>query len=212
MGLKPDNMKKKIAGIILAAGGSSRMGEPKLMLDWHGLPLIRWVARVTLAAGCSPVIVVTGANSSAVEKSLAALMVQFAHNPDWEIGQSTSVRTGIEALSDDIDAAMIFLGDQPQIPLIVPQTLIHIYQTETPPPPILVTAIGKKRANPVLFDRAMFPVLTALEGDAGARTIFSRYPVQLIPFDNLDLKLDVDSPEDYRRLMELPPPELPPSD
>lgn len=205
-------MDKKIAGIILAAGGSSRMGEPKLMLDWHGLPLIRWVTRITLAAGCSPVIVVTGATSSAIESSLAGLPVHFVHNPDWERGQSTSVRIGIEAIPEDIDAAMIMLGDQPQIPLIVPQTLITLYTTETPPPLILVTAIGEKRANPVLFDRAMFPVLTGLEGDAGARTIFSRHPVQLIPFDNPDLKLDVDSPEDYLRLMELPPPVLPQDD
>lgn len=203
---------KKIAGIILAAGGSTRMGVPKLTLEWHGSPLIHWVVRITLAAGCSPVIVVTGANAGAVEESLAELPVQFAHNPNWENGQSTSVRTGIEALSKDVDAAVIMLGDQPQIPLNVIQTLISLFGEETPPPPILVTAIGEKRANPVLFDRAMFPVLTGLEGDAGARTIFSRYPVQLIPFDNPDLKLDVDSPEDYRRLMELPPPVLPPKD
>ena len=80
---------------------------------------------------------------------------------------------------------------------------------ETPPPPILAAAAGAKRANPVLFDRAMFPALTGLEGDAGARTIFSRYPVKLIAFENPELTLDIDSPEDYQRLMKLPPPELP---
>lgn len=201
---------KRIAAIILAAGGSTRMGKPKLTLCWHGVPLVRWVARIALHAGCAPVIVVSGASPDSLKTSLASLPVQFTHNPDWESGQSTSVRAGVLALPKEIDAALIMLGDQPQIPLNVLQTLINAYCTETPPPPILASAIGNQRANPVLFDRAMFPVLTSLQGDAGARTIFSRYQVQLIPFDNPDLKLDVDSPEDYLRLMKLPPPELPP--
>ena len=200
---------KKIAGIILAAGGSTRMGEPKLGLTWHGAPLVRWVARTAFAAGCSPVIVVTGADPEKVETSLANLPVTFAHNLEWQQGQSTSVHTGVQMLPADVDAAMIMLGDQPQIPLDVLQSLINTYLAETPPPPIVAVANGGRRGNPVLFDKALLPVLTTLEGDAGARTIFSRFPVQLIPFDDANLLLDVDSPEDYRRLMELPPPLLP---
>lgn len=197
---------KRIAGIILAAGGSSRMGQPKLMLSWHGAPLVRWVARTALAAGCSPVIVVTGADPEKVESSLANLPLIFAHNSEWQQGQSTSVRAGVQMLPEDVDAAMIMLGDQPQIPQSVPQSLMSIFLAETPPPPIVAVASGGRRGNPVLFDKALFPVLTTLEGDAGARTIFSHYPVQLIPFDDTNLLLDVDSPEDYRQLMELPPP------
>lgn len=185
------------------------MGQPKLMLSWHGVPLVRWVARTALAAACSPVIVVTGADPGAVENSLANLPVTFAHNPEWQQGQSTSVRTGVQALPGNVDAALILLGDQPQIPLVVLQTLINAYLNETPPPPIVAVASGGRRGNPVLFDRGQFPVLTTLEGDAGARTIFSRYPVQLIPFDDNNLLLDVDSPEDYQRLMALPPSLLP---
>jgi len=199
---------KKFAGIILAAGGSRRMGQPKLMLSWHGAPLVRWVARTALAAGCSPVIVVTGADPEKVESSLANLPVVFAHNAEWQQGQSTSVRVGVQMLPEDVDAAMIMLGDQPQIPLDVLQSLINTYLAETPPPPIVAIASGGRRGNPVLFDKALFPVLTTLEGDAGARTIFSRFPVQLIPFDDTNLLLDVDSPEDYHHLMELPPPLL----
>jgi len=191
---------KKIAAIILAAGGSKRMGQPKLMLAWHGSALVRWVARNALAAGCFPVVVVTGADSGTIESSLSSLPLTFVHNPEWQLGQSTSVRSGVLALPKDVDAV---------IPLHVLQSLFSAYQSETPPSPILAVSSGGQRGNPVLFDRALFPVLTALEGDAGARTIFSRYPVQLIPFDDTHLLLDVDSPDDYQRLMELPPPVLP---
>lgn len=198
----------KVAAIILAAGGSTRMGEPKLTLAWHGTPLVRWVAQIAIAAGCAPVIIVTGANRDAVETSVNGLPVHFSHNADWESGQSTSVRMGVLALPSSIDAAIVMLGDQPQIPVTVLQGLIDAYGSETPAPPIVAAASNGRRANPVLFDRAMFPVLTGLEGDAGARTIFSRYPIQLIPFNFPNLELDIDSPEDYQRLMELPPPEL----
>ena len=200
---------KKIAAIILAAGGSKRMGQPKLKLSWHGSALVRWVVRTALAAECSPVIVVTGADPATVQSSLTGLPLTFIHNPEWQLGQSTSVRTGVQALPKDVDAVMILLGDQPQIPLHVLQSLISAYRAETPPPPILAVSSSGQRGNPVLFDRELFPVLTTLEGDAGARTIFSRYPVQLIPFDDTHLLLDVDSAEDYQRLMELPPPLLP---
>lgn len=204
--------EKKIAAVILAAGGSTRMGEPKLGLDWHGTPLVRWVARIALNAGCSPVIVVTGAEPDLDFTSLENLPLTFAHNPDWETGQSSSVRTGIAALPQDVDAALILLGDQPQIPVTVLNTLINAYNAETPPPMILAAAVEEQRANPVLFDRTMFSALTSLEGDAGARTIFALYPVQLVPFENAILRFDIDSPDDYQRLMEIPPPDLPPED
>lgn len=200
---------KKIAGIILAAGGSKRMGQPKLLLEWHGAPLIHWVARTALAAGCSPLIVVTGANADAVTHSLAGLPVVLTHNPSWEQGQSTSVRTGVNALPPEIDAAIIFLADQPQIPASVVQELMRNFREDDPPTPILITTYSGQRGNPVLFDRALFQPLAMLEGDAGARSIFTQYPVHLIPFDDPDLLLDVDSPKDYQRLMKKPPPIFP---
>ena len=201
--------ERKIAGIILAAGGSTRMGSPKLLLEWHGDALIRWVARLTLTAGCSPVMVVTGAHHSGVEAALADLPVEKIHNPRWGEGQSTSVRAGILALPGDIDAAMIFLGDQPQIPLSTVEELMRIYTESDPPMPILLPASSGRRGNPVLFDRAMLYELTRLEGDAGARLIFSKYPVRMMAFDDPNLLLDIDVPEDYQKLMELPPPVLP---
>ena len=86
------------AGIILAAGGSSRFGQPKPLLDWHGKPFVRAVAETALAAGLSPVVVVTGANAEQVENAIRDLPVSIIRNQDWQDGQSTSIRAGLRSL------------------------------------------------------------------------------------------------------------------
>ncbi len=197
---------KTVAAIILAAGGSTRMGQPKLLLEWHSEPLIRWVARLALHTGCAPVVVVTGANADDVRRALAGLPLTFIHNPDWQKGQSGSVKTGVSMLPADIDAALVYLGDQPHIPPSVPLELLRTYLQEEPSESILIPTYQGNRANPVLLDKQIFEPLGTLSGDAGARTIFSHYPVKLIPFDEADLVLDIDSPEDYQRLLEKPAP------
>jgi len=199
---------KKVAAIILAAGGSTRMGQPKLLLDWHGQPLVRWVARLALYAGCAPVIVVTGANADEIRQALAGLPLIFTHNPDWQIGQSSSVKVGVNTLPEEVEAALVFLGDQPHIPPRVPRELLRVYQQDEPAEIILIPTHKGRRANPVLLERRTFEPLGRLSGDTGARLLFSQYPVKLIPFEEPDLVFDVDSPEDYQRLLEKPAPRL----
>ena len=200
---------KNIGAILLAAGGSTRMGQPKLLLKWHGDPLVRWVARLALGAGCSPLVVVTGSHSGQIRRALADLPLRFVHNPDWASGQSTSVIAGVSALPAETDAVIVFLGDQPQIPLEVVRQLQKVYREEQPAEPILVPAVNGKRANPVLLDRRVFKPLTSLEGDTGARSLFSQFSVRFVSFHNSELLLDIDSPEDYRELMDKAPPLLP---
>ncbi len=89
-----------VAGIILAAGGSTRYGQTKQLLDWHGQPFVRVVAKTALEAGLSPVIVVTGANAEGVEAAVNDLPVTIKRNDDWQTGQSSSIRAGIQAISD----------------------------------------------------------------------------------------------------------------
>lgn len=200
--------EKKVAAIILAAGGSTRIGQPKLLLDWHGQPLIRWVARLALHTGCTPVFVVTGANAAEVRGALDGLPLIFTHNPDWQNGQSSSVKAGVNALPQSVDAAMVFLGDQPHIPTRVPQELMRVYLSEDVTEEILIPAHEGNRANPVLLTKRIFEPLKALRGDAGARTIFSQHTIRLIPFNEPDLLLDIDSPTDYQRLIEKPAPQF----
>jgi molybdenum cofactor cytidylyltransferase len=186
------------AGIILAAGASTRMGQPKPLLMWRGEPFIRQVARTALGAGLSPVVIVTGEHTAEIRKAVADLRVIVIHNPDWEAGQSTSVRCGLRTLPDTIGSAVFLLADQPQIPIEL-VTALQDQHAQTLSP-IVAPLIDDRRGNPVLFDRATFADLLALTGDVGGRAVFAKQPITYVPWHGANLLLDVDTPEDYQRL------------
>jgi molybdenum cofactor cytidylyltransferase len=189
-----------VAGVILAAGAASRMGQPKLLLPWKGEALIRHSARAALDAGLQPVVVVTGAGAEALTAALAGLAVQTVHNPDWAAGQSTSVRAGIAALPAATPAVLFLLGDQPFLSVELIRRMVETYRQTRPA--ILAPFVNGKRSNPVLFDRAVFDEMRQLQGDVGARSLFAQHPPAALPWPDERLLLDVDTPEDYRRLTE----------
>jgi len=192
---------ERTAGIVLAAGGSARFGQPKQLLDWHGEPFIRVVTKTALKAGLSPVIVVIGANAEQVQSRTRDLPVRIIRNESWETGQGSSIRAGVQAIPDRTGAAVFLLADQPQIKADVIRALIDHHSTELYPI-IAPLVLMEQRANPVLFDRITFPDLLKLDGDVGGRAIFSKYPVEYLPWQDDRLLLDVDQPDDYRRLIE----------
>jgi molybdenum cofactor cytidylyltransferase len=192
---------ENIAGIILAAGGSKRFGQTKQLLNWHGQPFVRAVAKTALDAGLSPVLVVTGANADEVEKAVDDLDVSIVRNHDWQSGQGTSIRTGVQVLPPKTGACVFLLADQPQIPVSVIRALMETHANGLHPI-IAPLVLMEHRANPVLFDRVTFPDLLALEGDVGGRAIFSKHKVEFMPWQDDILLLDVDKPEDYKRLVE----------
>jgi molybdenum cofactor cytidylyltransferase len=175
------------------------MGQPKPLLQWRGKPFIWHVARTALDAGLAPVVIVTGARADDVQLALADLPVEVSHNPDWEAGQSTSVRAGLQSLPPDTRAAVFFLADQPHVPTALVRALVEQY-TQTPSP-IVAPFVGDRHGNPVLFDRSLFPDLMSLQGDAGGRQVLSRYPIAYVPWNDPNLLLDVDTLEDYERLL-----------
>ena len=209
---------EQTAGIILAAGESTRYGSPKQLLDWKGKPFVRHIAETALQAGLWPVVVVTGFHAAEIESALNGLPVSIVHNSDYSQGQSTSIRAGIQALpppsfghlpqiqrtdfgENKVGAAIFLLADQPQIPVDVIRALVESHAREIQP--ILAPLVmEEKRANPVLFDRVTFADLLNLTGDVGGRGIFSKYKVEYIPWYDDRLLLDVDKPEDYQRLVE----------
>ena len=195
---------EKTAGVILAAGGSSRLGAPKQLLGWHGIPFVRHVARRALDAGLAPVVVVTGAYAQEVERALEGLDVQLTHNADWELGQSSSVHAGVRAIPSENGSAIFLLSDQPQVPERLLQELVQAHARSLAP--IVAPRVQGKRASPVLFDASVFPELLLLQGDTGGRVLFSdreRFPLKWVDWDDASLLLDVDTPQDYQRLISL---------
>jgi molybdenum cofactor cytidylyltransferase len=190
-----------VAGIILAAGESQRFGQPKPLLLWRGEPFIRHSARTALEAGLSPVIVVTGEHASELQAACAGLGVELVHNPDWESGQSASVKAGLRQLPSEAGAVVFLLADQPQAPSGLVRLLVETHAAGLPP--IVAPLVDGRRANPVLFDRLTFPDLMALHGDVGGRALFSKYPIAWVPWHDPSVLLDIDTPQDYQRLLEL---------
>lgn len=200
---------ERIAGIILAAGGSTRFGRPKQLLDWKGQPFVRAVARTALDAGLTPVIVVTGAHAEQISSALTGLNIRIIHNEDWESGQGSSIRAGITSLisptppprsrQEQPGGSIFLLTDQPQITSSILRALAEKHAEGLYP--IVAPMVMDQRANPVLFDRATFDDLMELAGDVGGRAIFHKHRVEYLPWHDDRLLLDVDTPEMYQRLI-----------
>lgn len=189
-----------IAAIVLAAGTSSRMGRPKVLLELGGKSLVRRAAERALgAAGVERVVVVAGAHRAEMEHELAGLPVEIAYNPAYATGMASSLRAGLEALGPETEAVIIMLADQPYQHSQVVERLIEAYRQSGRP--IVAPRYGEQRGNPVLFDRRLFPELAILEGDAGARELLKRRgdEVELVPFDAAWLHDDLDTLDDYER-------------
>ena len=187
---------RNIAALVLAAGRSTRMGGPnKLLEEINGTPLVRIVTEQVLASRAKPVIVVTGHQRERVERALAGLPVMFVHNPDFADGLSTSLKTGIAAVSAEADGAIVCLGDMPQVSAALIDSLIAAFDPERGALVVIPTIEGK-RGNPVLWSRRFFPDLAAVEGDVGARHLIGGYAeaVAEVPVDAAALT-DVDTPE-----------------
>ncbi|MBI1855273.1 MAG: putative selenium-dependent hydroxylase accessory protein YqeC [Chloroflexi bacterium] len=201
--LEPLNLQtlEHTAGIILAAGESKRFGRPKQLLDWRGQPFVRVAAQAALDVGLFPVIVVTGSHADEVEAALRGLPVKAVMNEDWQNGQGSSIRKGVQSLPPETGSAIFLLADQPQIRADVIRALAAHHATELYPI-VAPLVLNERRANPVLFDRVTFPDLLTLSGDVGGRAIFDKHRVEYLPWHDDRLLLDVDKPEDYRRLIE----------
>jgi len=188
-----------IAGVILAAGESSRFGKPKQLLDYHGRPFVRKVAQTALEAGLSPVIVVTGAHAQLVEAELQDLPLMVIRNKEWRSGQSASIKAGLTALPSNVGGAIFLLADQPQVTPHVIQALVERHATQRAA--IVAPLAADRRANPVLFDCNTFDDLQTITGDVGGRAIFSKYPVDYVTWHDESLLFDVDTEDDYRKLL-----------
>jgi molybdenum cofactor cytidylyltransferase len=190
---------EKTAGIILAAGNSKRMGQPKALLDWNGIPFVRACAIEAISAGLNPVYIIAGSEHLAIENAVSGLPVKVLKNDEWQTGQSSSIRVGVKALPKNIGSVVFQLVDQPHISHTLIRQLMVEHNLSLAP--IILPEAGGRRANPVLFDRTTFSDLLKLQGDVGGRSIFLHYTVKMIPWNDEGILMDVDTPEDYARLL-----------
>ncbi|MBM3220853.1 MAG: nucleotidyltransferase family protein [Candidatus Rokubacteria bacterium] len=187
-----------IAGLVLAAGLSRRMGTSKLVLPLDGKPLVRWSVE-RLLPHVDALIVVTPPDDAALRAALDGLPVRFAVNPHPDAGQGASIAAGATALPADAEAVIVALGDQPRVPEGVLATLLDVFRRERKP--IAAPVYQGTQGTPVIFAASVFDELRAVTGDAGARAVVRRDPgrVATVRVD-APMPPDVDTPEDYARL------------
>ncbi|MCX6080914.1 MAG: selenium cofactor biosynthesis protein YqeC [Chloroflexi bacterium] len=192
-------IKEDIAALILAAGASTRYGQPKQLLDYRGKPFVRALALTALQAGLFPVNVVCGANSEAVSAVVKDLPVRIVNNPDWQAGQSTSIKAGLRDVPGKNGGAFFLMADQPQVPIELLRAMVERHSQDLPP--VLAPYVFDQRANPFLFDRVTFDALLTITGDNAGRAIFSTFSPRYLNWFDRRLLLDVDTPADYQKLL-----------
>jgi molybdenum cofactor cytidylyltransferase len=188
---------RRVAAVVLAAGRSTRMGAfNKLTAEVGGKPLVRRVAEQALASRAAPVIVVTGHERDKVEAALAGLPVTFVHNANFADGLGTSLKAGIAAVPAEADAAIVCLGDMPQVDAALIDRLIAAFDPDRGAL-VVLPSIDGRRGNPVLWSRRFFPELMNVQGDIGARNLIGSYAeaVTEVPVSGTAALIDVDTPE-----------------
>ncbi len=192
----------RVAVLLLAAGRSTRMGGPnKMLADANGQPLVVHAVKAALASQAVEVVVVLGHMAddvrAAIEKALPSKSrLRFVTNPDFAEGLSTSVRTGIGALSSNIDAAIVQLGDMPGVGAPLLDRLMAAF-SPVEGRAICVPTVGGKRGNPVLWARRFFPEMAKLAGDAGAKHLIGEHAdlVCEVEMAGEAAVTDIDTPE-----------------
>ncbi len=189
-----------IQGIVLAAGKADRMGVSKQLLTLEGEPIIRRVVKQVKASNFDLITVVLGAYADRIRPLLSDLGVKIVFNPDYSLGQSTSLKAGLEGYTDSIEGAAFVLGDQPLIKVETYNYLIKVFKAAGSG--ILLPTYLGQRGNPVFFHYKFFPELLEVEGDYGGRDVIKAHndQVKIVEVCDPGITIDLDYPEDYRRL------------
>ncbi len=188
--------------IVLAAGGSSRLGQPKQLLPFGDTSLIRHACQCALGTPHRPLVVVLGAHEESCRRELAGLSLTMASNSQWETGLASSLALGLQTLEEiapAVSGALILLHDQPLVTPTMLEQLVRLWD----PPKILISAAsyGDRAGVPAVFARSLFAQLRALRGDEGARKIILQYREQTAVLTLPDSLDDIDTPEDYQRML-----------
>ncbi|UZR96071.1 nucleotidyltransferase family protein [Chondrinema litorale] len=194
----------RIGAVILAAGGSSRLGFPKQLLELKQKTLVARSCETILETGIENLIVVTGAYEDDIKKSISSYHVKIAHNPDWETGMASSIKKGINELlksNFNIEAVLICLCDQPFLDTHhIKEVIKSYYKTGKP---IIASYYNDLESVPALFNHSLFESLLELKGQEGARKIIRKQPSLVVNVPFSKGVYDVDTPEAWENIKTL---------
>jgi molybdenum cofactor cytidylyltransferase len=194
--------RMSVAAIILAAGASHRLGQPKQLLEFRGEPLLERAIRIATESGVSSVFTVLGANFEVICASLDFKDAILVANDQWQKGMATSIHAGLramEAAAPHATGVLLMSCDQPLLTADHLRTLIGAFEAQ-PPPAIVCSSYGGVHGVPAIFPREIVPRLRALRGDKGARAILAQPPCSLIAREFPGGAIDIDLPADLAHL------------
>ena len=189
-----------IAGVVLAAGTSARLGRPKQLLDLEGRPVLQHVVDAVCSAGLDEVVVVLGHAAEDIRAGLSLPAgARTVVNPDYELGQSTSLHAGLDALSNDVEAAVIILGDQPRLTTDVVRRVVAEWRARGAP--VLRPLFRGSPGHPVVAARAAWDAFRRAAGDEGARGVMAAAGVEVAEVElGLEPLEDLDTWASYDRI------------
>ena len=193
MFLRTEN--NQTSAILLAAGGSRRLGRPKQLLRYKNEYLINYILEQIKKGGLTNINIVLGSHFDEIKKEIKLKDINIWKNPDWELGISSSIKCGLTNLDPNIQAAIFFIVDQPYLKPEVILNLIEKYKTSNAK--IIVTKVKDILTHPVLFRREIFPKLFELEGDSGGKRIFRNNLIQTNDWKDEKLLIDIDTKKDF---------------
>jgi molybdenum cofactor cytidylyltransferase len=199
----------RIAAVVLAAGRSRRMGQPKMILPWGDTTVIGQVVRTLAQAGLDEIVVVTGGARRQVEQALSGCPARTVYNPRYAEDQmALSLQVGLASLPAEFDAALVALGDQPQMRLKVVHDVVRAYQQTRAP--LVFPSYRMRRGHPWIISRLLWPLLLALPDSQAMssqpapqrtlRDLLAPYADQIcyVEVEDDSILRDLDTPADYR--------------
>jgi molybdenum cofactor cytidylyltransferase len=196
----PVDRQGPVAGILLAAGTSSRMGKNKLLFELEGESVIRRAVRRALAGGLSPLVVILGHESDLVWKEIEDLPCEWGLNPLYRDGINSSLKAGIMAVRGlKAKAALVMLADMPFVTAEMIAAMIARYRESTAP--LVISDYDGVNAPPMLYDQSLFLELLTMEGEGCGRQVVKRHKpeAEVLPWPVSALQ-DLDVPEDYEKI------------
>ena len=187
-----------VAAILLAAGRSSRLGQPKQLLHYKNGALINFIIKQIINGGILEIKVVLGSQFKQIKSQIIYDDVEVIENQDWEEGISSSIRCGLTHISAKTQAVVFFVVDQPHLNSKIIKKIIEKYKTSNAN--VIATKVVDQLTHPVLFRRVLFPKLLELRGDIGGKSLFKNEILETIDWDNKRLLMDIDSLADFEKI------------